>query len=103
MQSYLEVDRKCHMQKKVIEISLITSFIVYPILFIGYFILNLFRNQSFNFFGFGLVISDLNQTVKVNLIIKPEFFITFIFVFIMSVALVSGLKYIKDRKEVKYL
>ena len=103
MHTYLEVDRKCHMKKKVMEISLITSFIVYPKMFIGYFILNLFRNQSFNFFGFGLIISDLNQVVKVNLTIKPEFFITFIFVFILSATFTSALMYIKGRKEVNIL
>ena len=91
------------MKKKVIEIGLISSFVVYPTLFIGYFIMNLFRNQSFNFFGFGLMISDINQAVKVSLIIKPEFFITFLFVFIMSISLAGGLIYIKDRKEVKIL
>lgn len=91
------------MNKKVIEISLITSFIVYPTMFIGYFIFNLFRNQSFEFFGFGLLISDINQTVKINLIIKPEFLLTFVFVSVMSALLSSTFMYIKNRKEVSIL
>ena len=91
------------MKKKILEISSIASFIVYPTVFICYFIVNLFRNESFNFFGFGLVISDLNQTVKINLIIKPEFLITFIFVFLLSASVSTAIILIKDRKEVRTL
>ncbi len=91
------------MRKKILEISFIASFIVYPTVFIGYFIVNLFRNQSFNFFGFGLIISDLNQMVKINLIIKPEFLITFLFVFLFSASVSAAIILIKDRKKVSTL
>ena len=91
------------MRKKILDICFIASFIVSPPVFIGYLIVNLFRNPSFNFFGFGLIISDLNQMVKINLIIKPEFLITFLFVFLFSASVSAAIILIKDRKKVSTL
>lgn len=84
--------------KKKSMIASVISFIAYPSLLVLIFVINLFRNQSFSIFGFGLNVNMMSNGAEIGLFMKPEFFISFIVIFAISLGLMMVSDVFKTKK-----
>lgn len=87
------------MRKSISTASMITLG-VYPSFLVLMFILNLFSNRSFSFFGFGLDLEILESSAQIGLFIKPYFFLTFILVFAISLGIIILIDLFRSKERV---
>ncbi len=69
--------------KKKTFVASVSAFIVYPVALIFAFVVNLFQDRSFGFFGFKLLVEKSEQSAALALSIKPVFFTSFLIVFVI--------------------
>lgn len=85
---------------KKLKYSAMISFMIYPCFLVLLFIINLFNNRSFSFFGFGLDLNIQETSAEIGLFIKPHFFLSFIFLFALSLGTMVALKLFRSRERV---
>ena len=85
------------MKQKSVTAGVIT-FIAYPSFLVCAFVVNLFSNRSFSLFGFGLDMSIMKNSAEIGLFMKPYFFLSFIFIYAISLGLMMLYDLLKKRK-----
>ena len=86
--------------RRKLMISSVFAFVVYPAICVMLFVINLFSNRSFSFFGFGLKLEVLENSADIQLFMKPVFFLSFILVFavVLGINMVYDLLIDKERR-----
>lgn len=85
------------MNRKITVAGMLTL-LVYPAFLVLMFINHLFSNRSFNFFGFGLDLLLMDNGAEIGLFIKPQFFMTFVVIFVVSLGCLKAVEIVKNKE-----